>query len=75
MRKLLAWLVHLYTAMGLVCAAGMAVLAGFGVVRFLKSSVNDADSANPPPASSNNSASKPVRWHDDSKGYRDEFTK
>ena len=26
MRKLLAWLVHLYTAMGLVCAAGMAVL-------------------------------------------------
>src|SRR5437763_10237099 len=26
MRKLFAWLVHLYTAMGLVCAAGMAVL-------------------------------------------------
>jgi phosphatidylcholine synthase len=26
LRKLLAWLVHLYTAMGLVCAAGMAVL-------------------------------------------------
>ena len=26
MTKLLAWLVHLYTAMGLVCAAGMAVL-------------------------------------------------
>jgi len=26
MRKTLAWLVHLYTAMGLVCAAGMAVL-------------------------------------------------
>src|SRR5437870_4695454 len=25
-RKLFAWLVHLYTAMGLVCAAGMAVL-------------------------------------------------
>jgi len=25
-RTLLAWLVHLYTAMGLVCAAGMAVL-------------------------------------------------
>ncbi|MDB5516344.1 MAG: Late embryosis abundant protein [Tardiphaga sp.] len=54
---------------------GMAVLAGFGVVRFLKSSANDSDSANPPSASSNNSASKPVRWHDDSKGYRDEFTK
>jgi phosphatidylcholine synthase len=26
MRKALAWLVHLYTAMGLVCAAAMAVL-------------------------------------------------
>jgi phosphatidylcholine synthase len=26
MRTLCAWLVHLYTAMGLVCAAGMAVL-------------------------------------------------
>ena len=26
MNKLLAWLVHLYTALGLVCAAGMAVL-------------------------------------------------
>jgi phosphatidylcholine synthase len=26
MRKTFAWLVHLYTAMGLVCAAGMAVL-------------------------------------------------
>ncbi len=26
MRKTLAWLVHLYTAMGLVCAAAMAVL-------------------------------------------------
>src|SRR5882762_7010556 len=26
MQKTLAWLVHLYTAMGLVCAAGMAVL-------------------------------------------------
>jgi phosphatidylserine synthase len=25
-RKLLAWLVHLYTAMGFVCAAGIAVL-------------------------------------------------
>ena len=25
-RKLCAWLVHLYTAMGLVCAAGIAVL-------------------------------------------------
>jgi phosphatidylcholine synthase len=26
MKKLLAWLVHLYTALGLVCAAGIAVL-------------------------------------------------
>ncbi len=30
MKKLLAWLVHLYTAMGLVCAAGMAVLIARG---------------------------------------------
>src|SRR5471030_2494553 len=26
MKKLFAWLVHFYTALGLVCAAGMAVL-------------------------------------------------
>jgi phosphatidylcholine synthase len=30
MRKTFAWLVHLYTAMGLVCAAGMAVLIVLG---------------------------------------------
>jgi nucleotide-binding universal stress UspA family protein len=53
---------------------GMAVLAGFGVVRFLKSSANDAENSNPRPASGNDPAPKPVRWHDDSKGYRDEFT-
>jgi hypothetical protein len=53
---------------------GMAVLAGFGVVRFLKSSSNDTEPANPRPASGMKSA-EPVRWHDDSKGYRDEFTK
>jgi phosphatidylcholine synthase len=30
MRRVFAWLVHLYTAMGLVCAAGMAVLIVLG---------------------------------------------
>jgi hypothetical protein len=54
---------------------GMAVLAGFGVVRFLKSSANDAEGSNSPPASGHEPAPKPVRWHDDSKGYRDEFAK
>jgi hypothetical protein len=54
---------------------GMAVLAGFGVVRFLKSSANDAETANPRPASGTKPASDTVQWHDDSKGYRDEFTK
>jgi hypothetical protein len=53
----------------------MAVLAGFGVVRFLKSSASEAEGSNPRPAGDNSSASKPVRWHDDSKGYRDEFIK
>src|ERR1700737_3780920 len=53
---------------------GMAVLAGFGVVRFLKSSANDAAPANPRRASGT-TAPDTVRWHDDSKGYRDEFTK
>jgi nucleotide-binding universal stress UspA family protein len=53
---------------------GMAVLAGFGMVRFLKSSANDAEGSNSRPASGNNTAPEPARWHDDSKGYRDEFT-
>ena len=35
MRRLFAWLVHLYTAMGLVCAAGIAVLiVGGGDLNF-----------------------------------------
>lgn len=54
---------------------GMAVLAGFGVVRFLKSSANDAEISTPRTAAGSEPAPKPVRWHDDSKGYRDEFTK
>ena len=28
MTRFLAWLVHLYTALGLLCAAAMAVLSG-----------------------------------------------
>ena len=44
---------------------GMAVLAGFGVVRFLKSS---ADSSSPSGGSASTS------HHATSQGYRDEFT-
>jgi hypothetical protein len=54
---------------------GMAVLAGFGVVRFLKSSANDTGTSSSRPAGGNNAAPEPVRWHDDSKGYRDDFTR
>ena len=52
---------------------GMAVLAGFGVVRFLKSSANDKEGS----ASRQDrfAGSVPNRSHADNKGYRDEFTK
>ncbi len=48
---------------------GMAVLAGFGVVRFLKSS-NDADGSNSQHSSDRNSGIGVNRSHSDS-GYRD----
>jgi hypothetical protein len=47
---------------------GLAVLAGFGAVRFLKSSANDSDGAGSTP-------SQASRSHSDNLGYRDEFTK
>jgi hypothetical protein len=50
---------------------GMAVLAGFGVVRFLKSSANETGVSAPQRASSNTGVN---RSHNDT-GYRDEFTK
>ena len=54
---------------------GMAVLAGFGVVRFLKSSADDADRSGAQPASGTRYSGTGVnRSHDDT-GYRDEFSK
>jgi hypothetical protein len=53
---------------------GLAVLAGFGVVRFLKSSADNAESDGSQPASTGKySASGNNRSHDT--GYRDEFTR
>jgi hypothetical protein len=54
---------------------GMAVLAGFGVVRFLKSSANEAElSVSDQPSDDRYSGTSVNRSHD-STGYRDEFTK
>jgi hypothetical protein len=53
---------------------GIAVLAGFGVVRFLKSSANDAEVSGSRQASGDRySGTSGNRSHDT--GYRDEFTK
>ena len=52
---------------------GMAVLAGFGVVRFLKSSTTDADSSRNQ-GEAKYSGANVNRSHDDT-GYRDEFSK
>ena len=51
---------------------GMAVLAGFGVVRFLKSSANDTEGSG---SRQDRFGSVPNQSHADNKGYRDEFTK
>ena len=53
---------------------GMAVLAGFGVVRFLKSSANETEISAPHQASGDRYSGTANRSHD-STGYRDEFTK
>jgi hypothetical protein len=53
---------------------GMAVLAGFGVVRFLKSSANETEVSAPHQASGDRYSGTTNRSHD-STGYRDEFTK
>ncbi len=54
---------------------GIAVLAGFGVVRFLKSSANEAElPTSHPPIGDRYSGTSVNRSHD-STGYRDEFTK
>jgi hypothetical protein len=53
---------------------GIAVLAGFGVVRFLKSSANETEVSAPHQASGDRYSGTANRSHD-STGYRDEFTK
>lgn len=54
---------------------GMAVLAGFGVVRFLKSSANEVDRSGAQPASGTDYPGTGAnRSHNDT-GYRDEFSK
>jgi hypothetical protein len=52
---------------------GMAVLAGFGVVRFLKSSANDTEGSGS--RQDRFAGGVPHQSHADDKGYRDEFTK
>lgn len=54
---------------------GMAVLAGFGVVRFLKSSANDTEVSDQRQSSGDRYSGTGVRQSHDDTGYRDEFTK
>jgi hypothetical protein len=54
---------------------GMAVLAGFGVVRFLKSSANDAEASDHHQSGGDRYSGTGVRRSHDNTGYRDEFTK
>jgi hypothetical protein len=53
---------------------GIAVLAGFGVVRFLKSSANE-DPQSHSAGGMNSAANGASRSHQEAKGYRDEFTR
>jgi hypothetical protein len=56
----------------------MAVLAGFGVVRFLKSSANaseDAAAGSHQTGAESFAGNAPNRSRTDNKGYRDEFTR
>ncbi|MEO8318638.1 MAG: YtxH domain-containing protein [Bradyrhizobium sp.] len=54
---------------------GMAVLAGFGVVRFLKSSATDVDSSGSEHPSGARYSGPDVNRSLDDTGYRDEFSK
>jgi len=54
---------------------GVAVLAGFGVVRFLKSSANEADVSASHSSGGDRYSGTGVNRSHDSTGYRDEFTK
>src|SRR3984893_3649365 len=54
---------------------GMAVLAGFGVVRFLKSSASDVEGSHAHMARGGSYPRTSVNGSHDDTGYRDEFTK
>lgn len=54
---------------------GIAVLAGFGVVRFLKSSATDSDRSGSQPASGTRYSGASVNRSRDDTGYRDEYSK
>jgi hypothetical protein len=54
---------------------GMAMLAGFGVVRFLKSSANDVEVSDQRQSSGDRYSGTGVRRSHDDTGCRDEFTK
>jgi hypothetical protein len=54
---------------------GMAVLAGFGVVRFLKSSAENSEGSASHPSGANNFGRAMSQSHADNMGYRDDFTK
>jgi hypothetical protein len=56
---------------------GLAVLAGFGAVRFLKSSANSSDAASDSVrfGGAQFTPNQPSRSYSDNRGYRDEFTK
>ena len=54
---------------------GMAVLAGFGVVRFLKSSAETSEGSASHLSGGNTFGRSMGQSHADNKGYRDEFTK
>jgi gas vesicle protein len=56
---------------------GLAVLAGFGAVRFLKSSANSSDASSPSDHSGSGEFTphQASRSYSDNLGYRDEFTK
>jgi gas vesicle protein len=55
---------------------GMAVLAGFGAVRFLKSSTESSEGGRPDVSGEDTFArNSATQLHADNKGYRDEFTK
>jgi hypothetical protein len=56
---------------------GLAVLAGFGAVRFLKSSANDSHASSGPDhnGGAGYTSNQASRSTSDNRGYRDEFTK